>query len=243
MHTLWFQAYAQATLNRKSKTSVIQDNKIIYLKWYPAIQDSGFNCTYIDEDLSPSHLNDILHHTKEYATSITTHQQDLEKKYPDNLALAYTTLVRMRTCHTPFILKTPLKIKKVATLADFKIWIQLAHQCFPDYSPDFIYKSYKADWQNEYIDFYMGFENEIPVACACITASDQVAILAWVGVIDDYRSKGYGFDIVGYSINDYIEKGYQQYMLLASKMGVPLYTKMGFDVQDTLYQYNIVKSK
>lgn len=76
--------------------------------------------------------------------------------------------------------------------------------------------------------FIVGFEDRQPVACASVTVTEGVAGVASVGTVPESRGKGYGTAITWAAVDAGRMLGADSAYLAASKMGYPVYARMGF---------------
>lgn len=73
------------------------------------------------------------------------------------------------------------------------------------------------------------YRGEQPIACAMTVKSEKVAGIYWVGVLEEARGAGIGSYLVQESTNIGFDMGAESVILQASKVGEPLYRKLGYD--------------
>ncbi len=76
--------------------------------------------------------------------------------------------------------------------------------------------------------FLVGWADGSPVACATVTVTEGVAGIASVGTIPSARGRGYGTEITGAAVEAGRSMGADVAFLFASRMGQPVYERMGF---------------
>lgn len=76
---------------------------------------------------------------------------------------------------------------------------------------------------------FVAYENEQAAACSLLHLAAGVAGIYQVGTIPDARRKGYGTAITHAPLRYAAQRGYKISVLIATKMGKPVYQKMGFE--------------
>lgn len=132
-------------------------------------------------------------------------------------------------------------IKKIDTQDDIAVWI------------DVVFKSYGISNVAEFTQyinallehatsgllcFYLAFHNNIPAAASMTITYDDIVALHWVGTLKDYRRKGLGFAASHLPLVDAKANGAKAAVLFASKLGEPVYERIGFA---EYARYNVYK--
>lgn len=73
------------------------------------------------------------------------------------------------------------------------------------------------------------YKGDKPVGSAMTVASGDTAGIYWVGVLEECRGDGIGAYLVQSSTNQGFDMGAKSVILQASKMGEPIYKKLGYD--------------
>lgn len=76
--------------------------------------------------------------------------------------------------------------------------------------------------------FFVGYAEGGPVACSTVTVTGRVAAIASVGTVTRARGRGYGTALTSRVIEAGASLGAEVAALAASKMGYPVYERMGF---------------
>ena len=93
------------------------------------------------------------------------------------------------------------------------------------------------EYLRKYFIFYKGSK---PVGISQIIRGAGYSAVYWVGVLPEYRRKGYGTELVVQSLNYEISHKRNNFMLTASDLGLIIYKKLGFTPMDTFYEYNLL---
>jgi GNAT superfamily N-acetyltransferase len=78
------------------------------------------------------------------------------------------------------------------------------------------------------VQLYLGIWKGMPVATSMYLLAAGVAGVHFVATIPEARKRGFGYAITQKSLQDARQKGYRIGVLQASKLGYPVYTKLGF---------------
>ena len=124
-----------------------------------------------------------------------------------------------------------LSIIEVQDDAAFETWCHLAAQGFgipPEREPALskwlrIVMGLKLP-----VRFYLAFQNGEPVATSQLFLAEGVAGIYYVSTIPKARNQGIGYAVTLRPLQDALAQGYRVGTLQASKMGEPLYLRMGF---------------
>lgn len=87
----------------------------------------------------------------------------------------------------------------------------------------------KASLTGEGLVSRLIYKGDKPVGAAMTVVSGDVAGIYWVGVLEEYRGDGLGAYLVQSSTNIGFDMGASSVILQASKVGEPIYKKLGYD--------------
>ncbi len=237
--TEWFAHYTEAALTRRSGTKVDFGDGVVFIKWFPETDLDGFNVTYIDNDLTSENLDCIIEQANGYSGEIVSREDGLAEKFDNKLSFIGFNIVRKIKKTDKYEFESSLKMKKVSNIDEYRLWAKTASKVFDEYDEEFVFNSYKNDWDLPSLGCYIGFDGDKAVAVSQINGGEHVAGLFWVGVVDGYRKNGYGRDIAAFALNDYIDQGYDTFVLIASEMAVKTYKALGFHGDDVLFSYKL----
>lgn len=100
-------------------------------------------------------------------------------------------------------------------------------------------KSLAPDLSIEKCDKYIGYSNGIPAGIIEICRGSEAALISWVGVKEDFRKQGLCHAMLAYAINNEIAKGCNKFVLVATETGQKIYSKFGFKVLASRYDYTL----
>ena len=132
-------------------------------------------------------------------------------------------------------------IKEVKDQRSLKAWCKVAAASFG--IPDAVVPSI-FDWSAREIElgqpfrFYLGILDGKPVATSNYYLGAGVCGLYFVGTLPEARNKGIGFSITQKPLLEAKKLGYKAGILQASKMGRPVYLKLGFKEYGTIGSYS-----
>lgn len=132
-----------------------------------------------------------------------------------------------RTCPLP----TGVTIAEVNGDDEFEAWCRIAAECFgipPDRAPALSrwFRTTKA--LRLPMRFYLAHQNHEPVATSQLFVAEGVAGIYYVATLPKARNQGIGYAVTHRALRDGQNMGYRAGTLQASKMGVPVYLRMGF---------------
>lgn len=134
-----------------------------------------------------------------------------------------------------------LKIGKVVTVEDMNAWGDVLAESFEIEDREAEkYKKYFTGLgvgNGSKLHFFLGKLNGKPVASGCMFKGKEVAGIYWIGTLKEARGQGIGMAMVLHILNEAKNSGYGLCTLIASKMGYPLYKKIGFDGYHTTKVY------
>lgn len=96
----------------------------------------------------------------------------------------------------------------------------------------------KRTWRD--IRFYLVYLGDQPIGTAILHCADGIAGIHGVGVIPEMRKKGFANEIMEYVLNESIGLNATYATLQASKMGIGIYLKMGFEDQFLIKNYAFI---
>lgn len=117
-----------------------------------------------------------------------------------------------------------LELHRNTSLNDFQLWTKLFFEAFKyNINPKILEKTYTE------IEYYIAYRGNIPVGTAILYGTESVAGLHAVGIVPEFRRKGYAEEIMRKLLNKAISENYKYTSLQASEMGLGLYIKLGFE--------------
>jgi len=135
-----------------------------------------------------------------------------------------------------FIVSKNFTIQKISNREQLKNWLKIVNEQ--------IYKTdklklyfFEAALKNKSVEMYLGYYNKVPVATSLLYTSSSYSGLYMIATKDEYRKKGFGTAITIHAINKAIEVGNTKFVLHATKLGKPVYEKMGFKEYNNIYIY------
>ena len=215
-------------------------NSVLYSKWAFPTAEGGYNLTYA-EKINKAVLKEILAETKNYKTLLATPLPDLDKKYPEDLELAEKIVVHGLLRKDIFPNEEKLTFKTVKSKEDLILWGQTASQIYPYLSADFAYESFKADVGKKYADYFIFYKDGQAMGTAQVVRGGGCSLICFVGIVEKYRRQGLGTDLVKQVLNYEINNGHRNFMLSASEIGLIIYKKLGFEMKEIVYRYNLKK--
>lgn len=101
-----------------------------------------------------------------------------------------------------------------------------------------LYEWFKTDIEyRQPMKFYLGRLEGKPVATSMYFLGEGVVGIYFVATLPEARNRGIGFTITQQPLLEGREMGYRVGILQASKMGEPVYRRMGFRVYSTVQSY------
>jgi GNAT superfamily N-acetyltransferase len=169
---------------------------------------------WIGQDTTPSNLGEYL-----IAHGFT--------HFGDGAGMAIDLLAMKEDIPAP----SALTIMQVNDIENLKTWCHIAAAGFgmPAVAAPALLK-----WFTTCIDlklplkFYLGWCDEEPVSTSLLFLAEGVAGIYFVATIPEARRRGIGFAVTLKALQEAREMGYRVGILQASKMGEPVYRKMGF---------------
>lgn len=226
-------------IRQKRKNVCYIKDGVMYSKWaFPTI-GGGWNPTYADK-VNKNVLKNIIEETQNYKTILMSPLENLHIKYSGELDFAEKVTVYNLEKKTPFKIAEKLKFKTVETKEDLLLWGRLASKIYDKYGADFIYESFKMDIGKKHATYFIFYKGSKPVGISQIIRGVGYSAVYWVGVLPEYRRKGYGTELVVQSLNYEISHKRNNFMLTASDLGLIIYKKLGFTPMDTFYEYNLL---
>ena len=139
-----------------------------------------------------------------------------------------------------------LKLDKPFKGANNLLYVQVTNDAQADlwaalYPLSFGYRISATILKKLYNDvrFYLAYYQERPIGTAILHYTNGIAGIHGVGVIPDMRKKGFANEIMEFVLNQSIGLNATYVTLQASKMGVGIYLKMGFEEQFLIKNYTI----
>ena len=215
----------------------IKDN-VMYSQWAFPAPSGGFNLTYA-EKINKTILKNIITETQNYKTALATPLENLHKKYPDNLEFEGKFIAYSLQQKTPFATTNNLRYETVKTKEDLLLWGRTASKIYKTYDANFIFESFKMDLRKKYATYFIFYKGKNPVGVSQVIRGAGYSAVYWVGVLEEYRKKGFGTEITKQTLNYEIAHKHNKFILTASDLGLIIYKKLGFKPIETFYEYNI----
>lgn len=129
-------------------------------------------------------------------------------------------------------------VKVLDDLNDIKKWFKTAAGVFNISKIRLFEELFKQDK----ISFLALYNNGVIVATTMVFVLKEIAGLHFVGTNPDYRGKGFGSKITQYALKYAKDSGCSTAVLQASKLGKPMYEKIGFYSNEDI-QHWVLHSK
>lgn len=223
-------------LQRKN-VCYIKDN-VMYSKWAFPMARGDLNLTYA-EKINKTILKNIVTETQDYKTVLVTPLENLHKKYPADLELSEKAIVYGLEQKIPFSTADSLKLKIVSTKEDLILWGRIASKIYYKWDTDSICASFKMDLGKKYATYFIFYRGTQAVGVSQVIRGAGYSAVYWIGVLDEYRKKGYGKEVTIQTLNYEIAHKHYKFILTASDQGLVIYKKLGFLPLETLYEYNL----
>ena len=225
-------------IKQKRKNICYVKNGVMYGKWAFPTANAGWTVTYADK-VNKKVLKEILIETQNYKTNLSSPQESLHEKYPDNLEFMKKVIVYDLEKKTPFETSEKLTLKTISTKEDLMHWSIIASKIYNECDADFLYESFKMDIGKKHATYFIFYKGNKPAGISQVIRGAGYSAVYWVGVLDEYRKQGYGTELVKQSLNYEIDHKRNKFMLTASELGLIIYKKLGFKPMDVYYQYSI----
>jgi GNAT superfamily N-acetyltransferase len=79
------------------------------------------------------------------------------------------------------------------------------------------------------VGLYVAHENDAPIACTAAIDSGANTEVQMVAVVPEARGRGLAGKLIAHSLADAVERGARTSTLVATKLGYPVYAKLGFE--------------
>jgi GNAT superfamily N-acetyltransferase len=169
---------------------------------------------YIGHDTQPANLGDKL-----AAHGFTT--------YGGGAGMA----IDLKKMNEGFPLPSGLRIIEVKDTNTLKTWCHVTSVGFgmPEPAETALLEWFKTDIEyNQPVKFYLGLLEGKPVATSMYFLGEGVVGIYFVATLPEARNRGIGFAVTQKPLREGREIGYRTGILQASRMGEPVYRKMGF---------------
>ena len=200
-------------MNRVEKTSLsldTADQRISEIKSVFASRNTPFTWS-INPDDKPDDLASRLE------------KAGLSRDETPSMAIEIKDL-RMPRCPEGFTIEAPKGIKEVDAWARLMVD---AYGLSSGYTEPFVKLVHDISQRKDFFP-YTGLLEGLPVATAFIFLSDGVAGVYSVATVPSARRKGIGAYITAAPLLDAKERGYEVSILHATKMGFPVYERLGY---------------
>lgn len=126
-----------------------------------------------------------------------------------------------------------LDVRPVKDFEQFEDWLAVAAPGFglPPSVTEFMRTSQKGHGfaDSAPMRHFTAYEDGMPVACATVVYGAGLAGVYTVATLPGARGKGFGCAVTEACMQDALDRGVDTAMLFASKMGYPVYRKLGFE--------------
>lgn len=85
-----------------------------------------------------------------------------------------------------------------------------------------------------HVTLYVGYVDREPACCSLLLVTGDVAGIYWVGSVERHRRRGFGAAVTAHAVRAAAARNCRTAILQASKMGEPVYRRLGFE---TVNQY------
>lgn len=221
----------------RNKDCCIKDD-IRYVKWSFPVAKGGLNPTYA-EKVNKSILKNIVKETEDYKTVLLSPLESLHKKYPDELEFSEKVIVYGLEQEKVFAIAQNLQLKIVKSKDDLRLWGRVASKIYNTWDTDSIVESFKMDLRKKYATYFIFYKGSKPVGVSQVIRGAGCSAVYWIGVLDEYRKKGFGTEITKRTINYEIEHKRTKFVLTPSDLGLIIYRKLGFKPVDSFCEYKI----
>jgi GNAT superfamily N-acetyltransferase len=86
-----------------------------------------------------------------------------------------------------------------------------------------------------HVALFVGYVDQDPACCSLLLITGDVAGIYWVGSVERYRRRGFGAAVTAHAVRAAGAQCCRSAILQASKMGEPVYRRLGFE---TVTQYS-----
>ncbi len=122
---------------------------------------------------------------------------------------------------------TLVEVKKVASPADFKLWMDVVNAALHGWEMLTI-DHYTVWLEREELAFYLGYIDGVPVSTAATFQDGNSAAVEFVSTLKEFQGKGAGYAVCQRALCDLQAKHIETATLIAFADGVKLYEKLGF---------------
>jgi Acetyltransferase (GNAT) family len=121
-----------------------------------------------------------------------------------------------------------LRIRKVRTLDDLKLWNRTCAVGFGEDPGLFELFNRPVILSAKGTSMYIGECSEKPVATSLLYLSNGVAGIYGVSTLPEFRGRGFGGALTAFAVKEGFSNGCDLASLQSSSLGVPVYFKLGF---------------
>lgn len=89
------------------------------------------------------------------------------------------------------------------------------------------------------VSMFVGYVDGRPASTSCLITTGSVAGVYWVSTLEGFRGRGIGAAISAHAIRVGQSLGCDMATLQASRMGRPVYERMGFEITDDYRNYQV----
>jgi GNAT superfamily N-acetyltransferase len=96
-----------------------------------------------------------------------------------------------------------------------------------------------AHYPEDGVTAYTASEDGRPVACLMMVDHERNADVEWVAVVPESRGKGLSGSLLAHALADAAERGIETSTLVATRLGRPVYERLGFRPVETLQMWEM----
>ncbi len=85
--------------------------------------------------------------------------------------------------------------------------------------------------------FTFQHQNKVVATIALSPTDTKIVGITGLSTLADYRRKGIGSALMTFALNEAKKRGYEKAVLLASELGIGIYTRYGFKAQSIFFEY------
>ncbi len=120
-----------------------------------------------------------------------------------------------------------LKVKKVNSPSEFKLWINVVNEALIGWSMLSI-EHYHTWISCDGLSFYLAYCDGTPIATVLTIQDGDAASVEFVSTLKEYRNQGAATTVCMEALRELRNKGVKTVTLRSSNKAIPLYTKLGF---------------
>jgi hypothetical protein len=91
-----------------------------------------------------------------------------------------------------------------------------------------------------HITMFVGYVDGEPACCSLLLITGSVAGIYWVGSVERHRRRGFGAIVTAHAVHAAAAQRCRSAILQASKMGEPVYRRIGFETVNQYLRFDSV---